>query len=495
MQRATFALRRRESIRQIECQCSLTAILSHTLTMLPDAFLSFSLQHFAVFYIIILNTTYICIHNFNLIMNRFILSMAIAATLLTCTMCGSTKPDSGDDARTKVNLKDLVPISLTDNQKQIITANDAFACNLYNAVSASSDGKSFFISPLSFSSILTLDLGGAQGDTKSQIIETLGYRNFNAEDLYSFYEYLLPKMMDVDNSTTFIPAFSIWTNKYITPKTDFVNFARNNFSSEILSRDFGSSSTLKEINNWCSDKTNGKISNALSELDANTAALFINALYFKGTWANEFSEASTSKGKFTSYDGTVADVDMMHASMETVAAKVGSFTALEMPYGNEAYSMIVMLPDQGTTPDKAFSSLSSEQWLSIANPSRSNGYESWKRYECNVSMPKFKLEYSNDAFVGILEGMGIKDAFDKDKASFPDICNYPLYISKIVHKTYLDVDEHGSEAAAITIEEFNVTSIGPSEDRLDFTVDRPFIVMIRENTTGTVLFLGRVNSI
>ena len=423
--------------------------------------------------------------------------MAIAASLFTCTMCGSAKPDSGDDARTKVNLKHLVPISLTENQKQIITANDAFAYNLYNAVSASSNGKSFFISPFSFSSILTLDLGGAAGETKSQLMNTLGYKNFNEEDLYSFYKYLLPKMMDVDNSTTFLPAFSIWTNKTlgITPKADFVKFAQNYFSSEILARDFSSTKTLKEINSWCSDKTNGKIQNALSDLSADAAAIFINALYFKGTWANEFSESATGKGKFNASDGSMQTVDMMHISMRASAARTGDFTTVEMPYGNEAYSMLVMLPDKGVSLDKAISDLGADRWLTLTDPSSFSESNIWNSYECNITLPKFKMEYSNENFIPILSSMGIKNAFDISSASFPNICNANLYISKIIHKTYLGVDEHGSEAAAITVEEFKLTSVGPGGKTLDFTVDHPFIVMIRENTTGTILFLGRVNSI
>ena len=430
-------------------------------------------------------------------MNRILNCMAIAAALCTCTMCGSIKPDSGNDSRTKVNLKNLVPISLTDAQKDIVTANDAFAYNLYNAVSTDANGKSFFISFFSFSSILTLDLGGAAGETKSQLINTLGYKNFNEEEIYSFYKYLLPKLMDVDNSTTFIPAFSIWTNKTlgITPKADFVKFAQNYFSSEILARDFSSAKTLKEINSWCSDKTNDKIQNALSDLSADAAAIFINALYFKGTWTNEFSESATGKGKFNASDGSTQSVDMMHTSMRASAAKTGDFTTVEMPYGNEAYSMFVMLPDKGISLDKAFSSLGADQWLALTDPSSSSESNIWDSYECNITLPKFKMEYSNENFIPILSSMGIKDAFDSNSASFPNICNANLYISKIIHKTYLGVDEHGSEAAAITVEEFEMTSIGPSSKTLDFTVDRPFIVMIRENTTGTILFLGRVNSI
>ena len=352
--------------------------------------------------------------------------------------------------------------------------------------------KNYMFSPLSIKMALGLAANGASGETKNEILRTLGTSNmdkFNqfSKDLISKYSKAEILNLNIANS--------IWINRDKTEQSfskEFKEIAADFYDAqaEIIEN----ANAVREINAWVNDKTNGKISEIVDESD-DFWAMLINALYFKGAWQSEFNESATQPDDFTNADGTKCKIEFMNKTewlsySETEVAKI-----VELPYKNA----IDKFSEDGEYLDTEFYDdldvsmylISAESEINVkAILDAAINNNQFSRQRIKLSMPKFRIEYESE-LNDILMAMGIATAFDADKADFTGMFDTGnMFFSFVLHKTYIDVDEQGTEAAAVTAIGMKATSAMPQEP-IELKFDKPFHFVIRDNTSGEVLFMGR----
>jgi serpin B len=264
----------------------------------------------------------------------------------------------------------------------------------------------------------------------------------------------------------------------------FISANRQYFNSEVTALNFADPNAVNTINGWVSDKTNKLIPTILDQIPADAMMYLVNAVYFKGQWKYKFETANTAQKPFTLTNGTVVQAPSMNQHATFPYFKGTGFEAIELPYNQGNFVMSVVLPDAGKSVGDIIPLLSQENW--------NNWSKQFADREIQLQLPKFKYAYEEKQMKPILSGMGMGVAFDADQADFTRINpEGGLYISRVLHKSYIATDEEGTEAAAVTAVEIGVTSVGPGQV-YHFTIDRPFIYFIQEKSTGTILFIGTV---
>lgn len=380
-------------------------------------------------------------------------------------------PDNG-------NGKEFTPIVLTRAEQGINSGVNEFGLKLYRSLY---DKDQVFISPLSVSLALSMTAYGARGTTEQEMIETLGFGDATRDQVGEYYKKMVAGLLGADNRTTLEIANSIWVKNIINLRQDFSNGVKDYFMADIFSRDFSSSSLIQEINSWCSEKTHGLIKNAADNLDPSTVMALVNALYFNGKWSSEFGKAYN--GKFKALNSSSVSTKMMNRTGSYKYASDGGYRMVSVPYGNGAFVMDLILPEAegGAAFEKAVKDLTWDVYSGLITGQST--------FEVNVTMPVFKMEYDTE-LQDILAAMGMPSAFG-GFANFSGITDdASLCISKVIHKTLVDVNEKGTEAAAVTIVDMKMTSAGPGYS-IDFTADRPFIFAIRETSTNALVFVGQ----
>lgn len=375
-------------------------------------------------------------------------------------------------------------INLTQKGKMLVESDNLFGINLFKEVLKTEDPeKNVMISPLSVSMALAMTYNGADGDTKEAMEKTLELSGFTIDEINENYKMLIDALSSVDPKVLMSIANSIWYKHTFEVEQDFINVNQNYFYAEVSPLNFYDPDAVTTINNWVADKTNDKITEILDAIPADAVMYLINAIYFKGIWKYEFDESDTEEKPFYLSDGTTKDVPMM--------VQEGSFNyfsndilqAVEMPYGTGNYSMIILLPQSNKTPDDIIDQLTNENW----NKWLSEFYEAGK---VQIHLPRFKFEYKdllNNELINM--GMGIAFSSSADFSKINPIAY--LCISRVIHKTFIEVNEEGTEAAAVTLVEIIVTSAG-GETGIHFYVNQPFIFAIKEKYTNTIIFMGRV---
>jgi serpin B len=363
-------------------------------------------------------------------------------------------------------------------------ANTEFGFNLFNTIWETEQNQNIFISPFSVSTALSMTLNGASGETEQAMIDTLLLKGITTDSINSSFAQLQQALQTSDPKVTLTIANSLWGNQGIQFKPDFLQRNTQFFNAEISVLDFLDPSSLTTINQWVNDNTNGKIPKILDEIDANAVLFLINAIYFKGAWQTEFDPSNTRDGTFHLADGSTKRVPMMFRSGRYSHYRGDAFQAVNLPYGDGRISMYIFLPARDSDLNTFLDTLNTENW------------ESWmsqfREQELSFRMPKFKLEYGTKELNDALTVLGMGIAFDQSRADFSRMVSLEdlganLYIDKVSHKTFIEVNEEGTEAAAVTIVGIVKTSLPP-----EFTADRPFFFAIRDNETGTVLFMGTV---
>ena len=387
-----------------------------------------------------------------------------------------TKPEPDVD---KYQDKEFEPVYLTKSEQEIGQASNQFGFDVYHKIY---EGKDILISPLSLSLALSMAANGAEGTTAEEMLSTLGFAGKEKADMNNYYRKMVTALLEADPKTTFEVANSIWADEKIGVKKSFTDVTKEFFASEVYPADFKTQATVNAINNWCSEKTHGKIPTIMSEPDPYLVMALINALYFKGEWSFEFND-KTKKEDFTDLNGTKAKVDMMSAEEKLLYAGKDGYAMVRLPYGNGAFSMDVILPPKGKDFGDAVKTFNAGT-LSDLTYGLSNAI-------VNLKLPKFTFEYST-SLVSTLQALGMKQAFTPT-ADFSAMAEKSLMISTVLQKTFIDVNEKGTEAAAVTFIGMVATSVGPAPEprRVDFFADRPFLFMIRENSTGAILFIGQ----
>lgn len=377
-----------------------------------------------------------------------------------------------------------LPRALTAQEMELIDSDNLFGLNLFRAVSEAEGDTNIFISPLSVSMALGMTLNGADGETYTAMRETLELSGLTEDEINQAYRSLIDLLRNLDPKVVFEIANSIWYRNTFDISPTFVDVNRVYFDAVVSALDFSDPGAADIINAWVEEKTHGLIDSIVDPpIDPSVVMYLINAIYFKGYWTYQFDPDDTRDGDFTLIDGSTKQVPMMTLSNVSLPYYRGdNFQAIDLAYGDSCYSMTILMPDPGQNLDSFIAGLDQSTWDALlANISHS-------RLDL-FQMPKFKLEYKiklND----VLKALGMQNAFDPGGADFSRMRAVPapgLYISRVMHKTFIEVDEEGTEAAAVTSVEIREISAGAQ-----MQVNRPFIYAIRERYSGSILFIGKM---
>lgn len=385
----------------------------------------------------------------------------------------------------KVEPKTRVDVSLDNKEKQMARKNADFAFRLLQSADRSIiDNDRLVLSPLSASMALSMLINGTDGDSKQELLKALGY---NADELVAINRLnkkLLEELPELDNTATVSIANSLWLNKGFTVVGEFKDILTTDYNAEVNIIDFSQTKSVGIINEWCEKKTNNLIKNFLGELSPDECFILLNALYFKGEWSTRFAQENTNKAKFTSQSGEQQEVEMMNNVASYMYVKENGYAMVEFPYGNSAYSMFIFMPDAGIGISDCVAGVTPEGWL--------DAMTKMKFKLLSVKLPKFKIEVKQ-SLEETLNIMGVEKSFLPDKADFTAISEDKSYLSNIMQAINISVDEYGTEAAAVT---GNATEIEGDEsgkvEVIDFHVDRPFLFFVKEKSSDTFLFMGKV---
>ena len=411
-----------------------------------------------------------------------VLSAAVALSMASC----EKDPLKQEGERVWKN----VPIYLTKTQNELVTSGNVFAFDFFREMVKQENGGSVLVSPFSLQAALSMLAGGAEGETYDEIVSALGWEGFTIEEVNSLYSALSGGLVSVDKEVSLEIANSVWTQNDYPIKESYISSLSTNYDAEARSVDFKSPSTLGEINSWCSDKTHGMIPKMLDNINPYTKLMLLNALYFKGTWQDKFSSKKSSNGKFQTPSGS-SKVKFMNDKRDCLGLYSEGFRICELPYGGGYFTFDVILPDEGTDFDKFVSEFDDTFWAECRSKMRA--------YEVDLSLPVFSQDYSSeDKIIPFLKDRGMTRAFEPFVAQFGKISDdNSLFVGEILQKTAIKTDEKGSEAAAVTEIGMRIGSAGPDHEvvvievpKMTFKADRPFIYMIREISSGTILFMG-----
>ncbi len=362
-------------------------------------------------------------------------------------------------------------------------SNDAntFATKLFEQLCSSDKLDNICISPASANWALSMVANGADGNTLHEIIATLGLDNTDIATLNRFQQEMCETIARDNQESTLSIANSIWISDKLKVKKPFITTNSQYYYAEIKTVPFNDA-TLQEINSWCDGKTRGKIKYILDKLDSNSRMILLNALYLKSRWSRPFDNGSTQKENFTKENGQEIKVQMMHQTFNTAYYCNESFKMASKPLGKGEFEMIFVLPNEGVPTDSVIKMLA-------------HGYTGYREQmqskRVSIGLPKFKAEYST-SLKSTLKRMGMKEPFGKE-ADFDKISNTKLLIDDIVQKSYIDVNEDGVEAAAVTSIMVGLTSMPLREEPEEIIMNRPFIYIIAEQITGAghILFIGK----
>lgn len=379
--------------------------------------------------------------------------------------------------------------NLPEKSAQVINSDNAFGLDLFSrAASLAEKNKNTTVSPLSVSLALAMTYNGAQGETKAEMEKAMKLSGLTPEQINNSHKALVEALQSSDPEVVLEIANAIYHHQGFTVLPDFISANRNFYNAEVSALNFANTAeALETINGWVAQKTHDKIPTIIDTIDPALRMILLNAIYFNGIWKNKFGERDTHNYPFYFADGTSTGVPTMKLETSLEYTSNELFSAVNLPYGKGQFQMTVLLPNEGKTTKNLISELNMDNW------------QKWmKNFETAkpvvVSMPRFKFSWElklND----ILQSMGMKRAFSSQVADFSGISGgKDLYIGYVIHKTYIDVNENGTEAAAVTAVGMFATSVGEPDLRKYFTVNRPFLFAITEKTTGAILFIGEVTN-
>lgn len=384
------------------------------------------------------------------------------------------------------NHSNTTPVNIPSiNTTDMSAAHNNLGFNLFHKLTE--PGKNVFISPSSISFALGMVHSGASGQTKTEMAQVLSIQNIDQPDLAN---YNLMKSLTEDKSVEMAIADSIWLENGFLINPDYQKNMEDYYSAKISVLDFTNPQSASTINQWVSDNTNAKITKIVDPPLTGSKAILVNAVYFKGKWTDPFDKNLTKDRTFTLTDGTTKQVAMMEKKSSFDYLENDEFQAVKLPYGNESIFMYVFLPKQSLLNSPKIEDfvqiLDSEKWGNWSNHLYSE--------KGTVILPKFKTEYSIELNEPLIQ-LGMGSAFS-DNANFSVMADKPLKISKVIHKTFIETNEEGSEAAAVTaVIMVGATAFEPTTPPKEFymEVSRPFFFAIQDDETGEIIFMGVIN--
>ena len=361
-------------------------------------------------------------------------------------------------------------------------AQNAFGFALFNQISQTEKGKNLFVSPSSVAVALAMTYNGAQGDTQKAMEQTLRLSGMSMDDVNKSANAWLQALKTPTPKVDISIANSIWARQGIQLLPQFSDRVKASYGAEVNTLDFSKPDAAGTINAWVNSQTKGKIKDIVASPIADDKILFlVNALYFKGQWSTQFDPKQTRDAPFTLLNGAKVNVPTMSRIGDFETKNGDGYQVVRLPYGDGRFSMYIFVPTANQDAYGIAKQLTPETWQSW-----SSGFG---KRNVPLMMPKFTFAYDitlNDA----LKSLGMAQAFNAGSADFSGMVNtgsQRAYISEVKHKTFVVVNEEGTEAAAATSVGVNVTSMP-----VPFAVDQPFLTLVRDNVTNTVLFMGLV---
>ncbi|MBU0992522.1 MAG: serpin family protein [Proteobacteria bacterium] len=421
-----------------------------------------------------------------------------ALSLLSCNTSNSDTPEASDsveplqsnDAQNFEDLKEDVDILEYSDFEKFVMGNNDFSFSLYHEAKAINGEKNMFISPYSISCALAMAWAGARGDTEAQMAEALNF-SFSQADIHTFFndlhETLNTKGADNPEGFRLYVSNALWGQEGFHFEQDYLDIISEKYGSGVINfLDFISEPEPSRIiiNKWVEEQTEKRIKDLLPQgsVTSNSRLVITNTIYFLADWLNKFKSGKTQRQDFYLVDGSIETVDMMHQLNVFPYTEGSDYQAVELLYKDEKTSMIVILPEDGefNTVDHSLNATRVRQMV-----------REMSDHKVSLSLPKFSFGYTMNGLAGILTNMGMIDAFFPATSDFSGITgNKDLTISKIAHKAFVRVDEEGTEAAAATGTLMGATSV-PEVDTA-MKIDRPFIFVILDKETGSILFIGSV---
>jgi len=377
--------------------------------------------------------------------------------------------------------KDPKTVSVNKKAADILQADRQFAFELFKEVLTLSSEENLMISPLSVSYALGMTLNGAGGTTRDAFRDVLHFGELSDQEVNESYLDLMGQLVTLDDKVQFSIANSIWYRLGYEVLDAFISTNQDYFDAAVEELDFSDPGAKDIINGWIEDQTNDKIKDMLDYIPTSAIMYLVNAIYFNATWKYQFDPEETFDDDFHMEGGGTHTCDFMQVEGAFNYTSQESFTAVELPYGDSAFSMLVLLPNPGVSISDLVGALDAESW------------DTWFQasFPANllVQLPKFKYGFKsllNEPLFDLGLGIAFTDAADFTRIS----PGGGLFISRVIHQTFIDVNEEGTEAAAATIVEIRELSMpsGPTS----FRADKPFLYAIRENSTGALLFMGKV---
>lgn len=387
----------------------------------------------------------------------------------------------------KEDIKNPAPAASLDCEAnaeacQVSAANTEFGFSLFRELHEDAPDKNIFISPLSVATALSMTVNGANGQTRADMMATLEQSGLSLEQANEGFRQLLTLLPALDPEVQLLLANSIWYRQGFPAKEDFLNVNSEFYNSEVAELDFANPQARETINNWVKNNTNGLIESIVDQaIPSNVVMYLINAIYFKGAWRHPFDPDFTSTAEFQLEGGGTTEVDMMNYGQGSLPYFENElFQAIDLAYADSAFTMSIFLPKPGHTVNEVIGELNNtnwEQWM-----------QSFVYQELLFSFPKFKMEYE-ESLVKVLTDMGMGIAFAPGLADFTGIADATLNIDEVKHKAVIEVNEEGSEAAAVTSVVIIETSV-PLIPQMYVT--RPFVFAIRDAQANSVLFIGKM---
>ena len=391
------------------------------------------------------------------------------------TVATSPKPTINDRANRKVKL-----------DERLVKANSSFGFNLFDRITNQDTNKNIFISPVSVAIALSMTYNGASGETQQAIAKALELEGIKIDEVNDFNRNIQQLLTNGDTNVELNIANSLWARKDIALEATFLNKVKEFYQAEITNLNFDDPNSVNTINTWVKQNTKEKIEKIVDRIAPDSLLFLINAVYFKGKWEAPFEKALTKPQPFTLSDGKKIQHPAMSRSGEYRYYDAPTFQAISLPYGSGRFSMEVFLPKSKSNLVEFQKQLTAKNWQEWSTK--------FIRREGLIQLPRFKMEYET-SLKNALQNMGMAIAFNPDKADFRDLTAVKAFISDVKHKTFVEVNEEGTEAAAVTSVEMRATSAIPNEEPpFKMIVDRPFFFTISDRQTGTIIFMGAIKN-
>ncbi len=412
-------------------------------------------------------------------------SLLFLSIIILMGLGACTTQNNEDDITQPEGTK--VVLNINAASKKLVKSSSNFGIDLTNKIAEKEIKKAnWMISPLSITLALAMTYNGADGDTKKAMEETLRLKGLNINEINNNFKDLVNKLLSVDKKVDIAIANAIWCKRGFDIIPNFMNVNKKFYNAEVSELDFLKPEAVDIINTWVANNTNDKITSIFDKLPKSTIMVLANAIYFKGIWKYNFKPEKNIQLPFFYKDGSTKEIEMMRCKADFRIFSNNKIALVEMPYGQGNWVMDLVMTNDNEPIEELMKTLTTDKWNNwiskLSEPTT-----------VGVILPPFKFDYTKQLKECLTElGMGI--AFDPENADFKkinkkkDIC-----ISKVKHKTFIELNEKGTEAAAVTaVVMVETTSVGGGSSNPVFTFDKPFMFAIREVSTNTIAFIGKV---